>query len=213
MAGGAQRPAPVEARVAGEADLEAVAETLARAFHADPVWSRAFAVAERGPEPLRAAWRLMVGAALPHGWVWMTAGATAASLWIPPGKPELGPEDEERFVALVDETLGAGAAAVLDAFERFEAAHPRDRGPHYYLSLLGTDPDHRGRGLGMGLLADNLARLDAEGAAAYLESTNPVNVPRYERLGFARFDSFELGWDGPEVAQMWREPAPSGATA
>jgi GNAT superfamily N-acetyltransferase len=34
--------------------------------------------------------------------------------------------------------------------------------PHYYLSLLGTRDEHRGRGLGMALLKENLARIDAE---------------------------------------------------
>ena len=58
----------------------------------------------------------------------------------------------------------------------------------------------------MALLADCLTRIDAEGAAAYLESTNPANEGRYEAQGFAVFDSFELVEDGPPVTQMWREP-------
>ena len=37
----------------------------------------------------------------------------------------------------------------------------------------------------MGLLAATLERVDAEGAPAYLESSNPINTPRYERLGFS----------------------------
>ena len=59
----------------------------------------------------------------------------------------------------------------------------------------------------MGLLADNLRRIDAEGTAAYLESSNPVNNYRYERLGFVPCGEFELPEDGPDVLQMWREPA------
>jgi hypothetical protein len=58
----------------------------------------------------------------------------------------------------------------------------------------------------MGLLADNLGRIDAEGVPAYLESSDPANVPRYERLGFAVFDEFDVG-EGIIVAQMWREPS------
>jgi hypothetical protein len=51
-----------------------------------------------------------------------------------------------------------------------------------------------------------LERIDAEGAPAFLESSNPVNTPRYERLGFSVCGEFELPEDGPNVAQMWREP-------
>jgi GNAT superfamily N-acetyltransferase len=194
------------ARVAVDDDLDAVAETLGLAFEDDPVWSWAFRVAEHGPGPLHGAWRFMVSSTLDYGWVWRTEGCAAASLWIPPGKPELKPEDEEPFGELLEERLGADAARVLDSFGRFDRAHPHDRGEHYYLSLLATHPDHRGRGLGMGLLADNLTRIDAEGAAAFLESSNPANDHRYERLGFAPCGSFELGEGGPEVTQMWRDP-------
>lgn len=200
------RPPPVEARVASDVDLAAMAETLARAFYADPVWGWAFPDPERRLEQHRAVWRLMAEAALEYKWVWLLDDCAAVALWIPPGRPELGPRDEERLESLLTDLLGDGAARVLGAFERFDEAHPRDE-PHYYLSLLATNPDHSGRGLGMGLLADNLARIDAEGVPAFLESSNPANVPRYERLGFTRRGAFELAEDGPQVIQMWREPS------
>ena len=62
----------------------------------------------------------------------------------------------------------------------------------------------------MGLLADGLARIDTGGHPAFLESSNPANTPRYERLGFVVCGEFELPEDGPNVTQMWREPAGSG---
>jgi GNAT superfamily N-acetyltransferase len=106
---------------------------------------------------------------------------------------------------MLEETVGSRAALIMKVFERFEAAHPHDK-DHYYLSLLGTHPDHRGHGLGMGLLADNLTHLDAEGAAAYLESTNPANLRRYESVGFEVYGSFGLPEGGPSVTTMWRAP-------
>lgn len=196
---------PVEARVARAAEIPAAVDVLARAFHADPVWSWAFPDPERRLEQHRAVWGLVARAALGYGSAWLSGECAAVALWIPPGKPELRPEDEERLEGLLIELLGDGAGRVLETFERFEAAHPAAP-PHYYLSLLGTDPDRRGRGLGMGLLAATLKRIDAEGAAAFLESSNPLNTPRYERLGFAIRGEFELPDDGPSVTQMWRDP-------
>jgi predicted GNAT family acetyltransferase len=78
--------------------------------------------------------------------------------------------------------------------------------PHYYLSLLGTHDDHRGKGTGMALLRENLARIDAEGAPAYLESTNPANLARYESVGFVRLGEFAAPEGGPTVTTMWRDP-------
>ncbi len=197
---------PTETRVATAAELPAAVEVLARAFYADPVWSWAFPDPERRLEQHRAVWGLVAKAALSYESAWLSGECAAVALWIPPGEPELRPEDEERLEGLLAELLGDGAARVLETFERFEAAHPTAE-PHYYLSLLGTDPDQRGRGLGMGLLAATLERIDAEGAAAFLESSNPVNTPRYERLGFAVCGEFELPDGGPSVTQMWRDPA------
>jgi GNAT superfamily N-acetyltransferase len=198
-------PPPVQARAAGREDLDTVAELIARAFCADPVWGWAFADAERRLQQQRAVWRFLIGSALDYGWVRVTEHRTAAAVWIPPGKPELRPEDEERFEPMLRELLGPGAPRVIDTCDRFDRAHPGR--PHYYLSLLATHQDHRGKGIGMGLLASSLALIDAEGAAAYLESTNPANHRRYEGVGFARFAEFDLGEGGPPVTQMWRDPA------
>ena len=227
MTAAPDRPAPVGSRVATKADLGAVAETMALAFYADPVWGWAFPDSERRLEQHRAVWGFAIESALDYGWVRIidtdasaatgadtdtgmdtsvgTTVCAAAALWIPPGRPELRPEDAPRFESMVADLLGDGAPRVLDTFARFDRAHPADS-PHYYLSLLATHPDRRGHGLGMGLLAENLARIDAEGAAAYLESTNPANHRRYEGLGFARWGEFELAEDGPPVTQMWRNP-------
>ena len=58
----------------------------------------------------------------------------------------------------------------------------------------------------MGLLAANLARVDAAHMPAYLESTNPGNLRRYESVGFEVNGEFALPDGGPTVTTMWREP-------
>jgi GNAT superfamily N-acetyltransferase len=124
-------------------------------------------------------------------------------MWIPPGETELTPEGEDQLVLLLTELLGDGAERVMHAFELFEEAHPRDE-PHFYLSVLATDPQHRGHGYGRGLLAANLATIDEAGMPAYLEASNPANVPLYERYGFRVNGSFDLPDGGPRVHTMWR---------
>lgn len=41
------------------------------------------------------------------------------------------------------------------------------------------------------MLAANLARIDGEGMAAYLESTNSANTARYASVGFQVTGGFE----------------------
>ena len=105
---------------------------------------------------------------------------------------------------MLRELVGSHADNVLTLLDRFESNHPRQP-PHYFLSLLGTHPDHRGNGRGMGLLAANLARIDELGMPAYLESSNRANDHRHERLGFAQIGEFEAPAGGPTVGCMWRE--------
>jgi GNAT superfamily N-acetyltransferase len=188
-------------RVASSRELDAVTRTLWLAFRADPLWR--WALPDHAKlEPL---WRFWIRSALRYPWVWVAGDYAAASVWIPPGGTDLTGEEEARFEPLLRELAGAHAPAVLELLDRFDEAHPRDR-PHYYLSILGTHPDFRGRGVGMALLADNLARIDDEGMPAYLESSNPDNVPRYERLGFRKVGEFSTPDGSHAVATMWREP-------
>jgi GNAT superfamily N-acetyltransferase len=196
-------------RVATEADVPAVAETLGRAFEGDPVWSWAF---EGGPGPvdrerkiaaLEAVFGFAAASVIRYGWVRVSDGVEAVALWIPPGCPELAPEDEERFPEVVREACGEPTASrILEAIEIFESIQPAEE-EHFFLSMLGTHPDHAGHGIGMALLAANLEEIDATGAPAFLETSVRYLVPRYEGQGFrpTREDTILAGI--PSI-QMWR---------
>ncbi|WP_304451823.1 N-acetyltransferase [Nocardiopsis sp. YSL2] len=65
-----------------------------------------------------------------------------------------------------------------------ELAHSRPEEPHWYLSMLGTDPVARGTGVGSRLLRAGLARADSDGVPVYLETMNSANLGYFERFGF-----------------------------
>jgi len=190
----------ISVRRATPADLELVTTIVEVAFAHGPLWSHALsslAMVERRPF-----WRLFVEGMLRYRWIWLVDGGRATSLWVPPGGTEMSPEQEERL-ALLARRLGPDEDAFHELLRRFDAAHPRTE-PHYYLSLLGTHPDHRGQGIGMRLLAHDLALIDEEHCAAYLESSNPANNRRYAGAGFEPFGEFSYPGDGPVVTTMWR---------
>jgi GNAT superfamily N-acetyltransferase len=189
----------VSARRATSADIDTVITIIRLAFTDDPIWRRA--LHSLSDEQRRPFWQLFAEGAVPHQWTWLLDDG-AASLWIPPGEAEFSPEQEERMSELAS-GLGDEADNFRELGRRFEAAHPRTE-PHYYLSLLGTHPDHRGKGLGMRLLAANLAMIDGEHSAAYLESSNPANNGRYASVGFEQVGEFAYPGDGPVVTTMWR---------
>jgi GNAT superfamily N-acetyltransferase len=194
------------ARVATPADAADVTAIFADAFHEDPLWGHWLEPdGAARPAALAALWAFFVEEALRYPWVRTTARGEAASLWIPPGGTEVSPAGEARLAELAARAAGDRDGELIELWDRFDAARPDDE-PHYYLSLLGTRSDHRGRGIGMALLEADLRLIDEEGAAARLESTNPANMPRYERAGFEAVGSFEAPGGGPVVTTMRRPP-------
>ncbi|MGZ4590523.1 MAG: GNAT family N-acetyltransferase [Actinomycetes bacterium] len=194
-------------RVAAQHDVDDVVAVLVSAFYDDPTWSWAFPDPAARAEQHTRLWRLFVEGAMRYPWVWLTPGNTATSVWIPPHGTDLSDEQETALETSLVEMLGAGAPRVMHALDVFDRAHPRDV-PHFYLSLLGTSAEHRGRGYGLGLLAENVRRIDETRMPSYLEASNPANVPLYERYGFTVHGSFVLPEGGPEVFTMWRDAAP-----
>jgi len=191
------------ARRATPADGGLVTEIITLAFANDPLWRWALRREDGRSDHQRAFWRLFVEGALRYQWTWITDGGEATSIWIPPGGNELSDEQEERLSELAAEYLGSASDAYLELLARFDAAHPRTE-PHYYLTLLGTHPEHRGRGIGMWLLAHDLELIDGEHRPAYLESSNPANNRRYESVGFVPAGDFSYPGNGPHVTTMWR---------
>ena len=51
-----------------------------------------------------------------------------------------------------------------------------------------------------------LDRCDEEGVPAYLESSNPRNIPFYARHGFESTGEIVVGKGAPTVTAMWRNP-------
>ncbi len=122
------------------------------------------------------------------------------ALWLPPGVEC----DAEALSQLVQGTTTPSVLAEADKiFEQMAAFHPRE--PHWYLPLIGVDPARQGERVGERLMAHALARCDADGKPAYLESSNPRNLSFYRRHGFESLGSIQAG-SSPSVVPMLRKP-------
>jgi ribosomal protein S18 acetylase RimI-like enzyme len=191
-------------RVATADDIDAVTDTIALAFAGDPVWGIALARPDGSTSHHHDYWRLFVEGAVPHGMVYRSDDDAAVAVFIPPGGEEMSDEQVELLRGVVQSNLEPDAQEAMFAlWDRFDESHPQTD-PHAYLSLLATHPDHRGHGIAQALVRTVLADLDARGIPVYLESTNPGNDHRYERLGFTRVGEFAGTVPGSVVATMWR---------
>src|SRR5262245_26054324 len=140
------------------------------------------------------------GKAFEHGTAHSLSEFSGGALWLPPGVQP----DEKALVALMERSIDPNRLPVVFAvFEKMGSYHPHE--PHWYLPLIGVDPAKQGRGYGSALLRHALERIDREGTSAYLESTNPANIPLYERHGFEVIGTIQAG-DSPPLTPMIRHP-------
>ncbi len=126
------------------------------------------------------------GAAFDHGTAFVADDGAAVATWLPPGVES----DGDALAAIMDEQTPEHRKAEMDAlFARMEEYHLSE--PHWYLPLIAADPARQGQGLGTALMEAAIARIDADGRPAYLESSNPRNIPLYERFGFERIGEIQ----------------------
>jgi ribosomal protein S18 acetylase RimI-like enzyme len=187
-------------RNASESDRASVIDVVVLAFSADPVtrwtWPDPQEYLRHFPSFIEA----FAGGAFARRSAFYIDGYAGAALWLP---PSVHP-DENALVDLLQRTASGqvrgDASALMEQMGRY---HPSE--PHWYLPLIGVDPAHQGKGYGAALMRHALSQCDHERKLAYLESTNPRNVPLYERHGFEVLGTIQVG-TSPPIRPMLRKP-------
>ena len=177
-----------------DADVNTVAEVLARAFFDDPLTIYVEPNRSRRAQVLPVVYEVGTRFAHLFGGAYTTAGhIEGAALWI---APDSGDFTADRMAAAgVDKS---SAALGPEAFGRFvklmthmgglrRAAMPA---PHWYLTILGVEPSRQGMGIGSQLIQPVLQQADASGLDCYLETMKTRNVVFYQQHGF------EVGAEG-----------------
>ena len=193
-------------RPATPADRPAVADALASAFSEDPLFSWM-----AGPSaPLEKRMRVFFNAFLKMNLrkadhlVFVADDGSGAGVWQPIDQWKVPPADLVRSMPAFVRAFRTRLPAMIGALNAIERAHPTE--PHYYLEILGTRQDRQSKGVGSAVINAVLERCDEEGVPAYLESSNPRNVPFYARHGFKERDEVSCGKGAPTCTTMWREP-------
>ena len=190
-------------RTATNEDVTWICRLLARAFRDDPLHRWIFPGERSWTRNSHRMFAVVVRQELAHGTVLTTEGRLGVAIW---RDPILGPFsfwDKLRMAAGTFPLFGARAMLICRSFNRLTSLHPQE--PHWYLSVLGTHPEHQNQGVGSAMLRPMLEKCDAEGIVAYLEASRPTNVPYYERHGFKVVGEFQMP-KGPLVWRMLRNP-------
>lgn len=187
-------------------DANEVIDVLGRALASDPfvAW-----LTRAQPRALRSYLRLMVKKiALAKGVVHVAlvdGEIASAALWAPPHTFELTAGESLRFLPTMVGVIGAlRFSRVAASLGVVESARPPE--PRWLLTLLGTLPEQRRRGLASSVLAPALARCDSEHATAVCETSRPDNLRFYARHGFTVTSERTLEPSGPPSWTLVRAP-------
>jgi ribosomal protein S18 acetylase RimI-like enzyme len=191
---------PIIKTAATASDEASIIDVLVRANWADPaarwVWPDSQRFLMYFPSFVRA----FGGKAFAHGSAYYIDGYIGAALWLPPDVHT----DENALIALLQRTVSDQIQKdVFAVFEQMGRYHPNE--PHWYLPLMGVDPSQQSKGFGSALLQHILIQFDRNNKLAYLESSNPRNIPLYKRHGFELLGTIQTG-TSPSISPMLRRP-------
>lgn len=190
----------VEVGSASPKESDRVVDAIVLAFARDPLVRWAYPEPHRYVDGFRGFVPLFGGKAFDNETAHYAVEFSGAALWLPPGVEV----DETPLVEHIERTVDAEKVEmVFGILEAMGKHHPDE--PLWYLPLIGVDPTQQRRGIGGALLRYALERVDEQRSLAYLESSNPENIPLYERHGFEVMGRIEVG-SAPPVTRMLRRP-------
>ena len=170
------------------------------AFCADPLTRWAYPDSRQYIECFTRFVDVFIGPSLEHGTCDVAGDFAGVSFWLPVGVPV----NFEALETVVRETFEPSRRDdLLSLFELMGRYAPE--APHWHLGKIGVDPTCRGSGVGSRLMAYRLDQCDRPGQSAYLESSNPENIPFYENLGFEVLAEIQVG-SSPTLYPMLRRP-------
>jgi GNAT superfamily N-acetyltransferase len=196
------------ARAATLSDVEDVADVLVRAFEDDPLMMYLFKTAEGRRTKSRLFFvsdaRRAIEKAKGRVDTNDDGETKGGAIWFAPDQWRTGGMELLGQIPMLFR-MGLETPRALNVLNQVEKVHPKE--PHWYLAVLGTDPQYQGKGVGSALMAPVLSQCDEEGVPAYLESSKERNLPFYERHGFKVTTELKLK-NGPSLWPMWRDPRP-----
>ena len=179
-------------RLARAVDAPALDEVLAAAFFDDPISAHLMPDAARRHDGLRRGMgRVMRTSYIAHRGAWTTEELEGVAMWARPGHPKPSALELLRELPALARIFGRRLPRAMGAFASVEKRRPVE--DHWFLDIIAVRPDRQGAGVGSALMRAALDEVDAAGLPAFLVTSQPKNLPFYERLGFAVTEEYDIG--------------------
>ena len=145
--------------------------------------------------------QLCAEAAFDHDGVHATSRYEGAAIWYPPGGGVSDADYEAFKYTMRNPDKMDRLSELAEACDEY-----RPKEAHWTLELLAVDPAVQNGGIGSSLMSFGLEKTDRMALPVFLASSNPKNLPFYERLGFVGVA--EVRMTGmPDMFPMIRHPS------
>ena len=197
----------VQPRPATKRDIAPMTEALVRAFAREPFhqWMvpDAGAWATKAPRYFTSYIKMIRR----DGYADTVDGGQGAALWLSPDKPGGGMLSRFQVPFVLWRLAGQRFSDVWSVIPLINRHRPQD--PHWYLDIIGVDPNYGRSGIGTALLAHGLKRCDQSGKAVFLDTLSADNTRFYEKHGFEITANFTL----PSGLPIWTMVRPAAGVS
>jgi predicted N-acetyltransferase YhbS len=193
----------IEIRQAKRERVPAIATMLARAFADDPMILVSLA-REDVEDRIRHYFTLILEQWADLGVLWEAGEAAGAVTWLSPEHVDALATSNTVIRESVH-ALSPDEGVRHDALWSWVESRIPDE-PHWFLDLIGVDPDRQGAGTGRALVDFGLDLARRDGLPAFLETGVARNVGYYERFGFRVTMHGDAPMNGPHVWFMRFDP-------
>ncbi len=166
--------------------MGAMTDALSKAFFADPYYACIMPNEQKRLSQLQWWMRIMLNYGFKNGRIYTAHAYKGVVIWLGPDKPTLN-NFKLAVSGLIFCPLKIGiknCIRMLDISVKWEKIHQNQNKRHYYLLIIGVDPELQGKGIGSLLVKDILSKADCEKLDCHLETMTAKNVMFYERHGF-----------------------------
>ena len=172
-------------------DAPRLDDVLADAFFDDPISVHLVPDASRRRDRLRLGMGHVLRTYIASNGAWTTDDLEGVALWAKPGDPKPSALQQLKDLPTFARSFGRHLPRAMRAFGTAEKRRPHE--DHWFLEIIAVQPDRQRHGIGAALLRPALTEIDRAGLPAFLVTSNPSNVPFYEKLGFAVDDEYDIG--------------------
>lgn len=160
---------------------------LSKAFRHDPVFSYFIPDTNQRLKTLNHYFQHVIKCGLRYGEVYSSPNLECISVWFPPKN-----SFHTRMKAIKSGALALPLRVKWKYLTLQNKIHNFSNNihkklvpyPHWYLSLIGVNPEDQGKGFGQQLLSTTINRIDLENKPIYLETNTEKNVKMYKHFGF-----------------------------